>query len=102
MNGVLLILGILAVWRATLLITESSEEGPFGLFSAIRDKIDPKQKTWLGRGIRCVWCVSWWSGLVMALWLCLWGITDWWLLPLLWFGFSGGAIALHNEVTRRR
>lgn len=98
----LFIVAVLATWRATLLITDSSEEGPFELFAIVRDRIDPEQKTWIGRGIRCVWCVSWWAGLVCALWI--WGfagIQDW-MIPLWWFGVSGGVIALHNWSTRRR
>jgi hypothetical protein len=46
----------------------TDEEGPFGIFSSIRRALGGEsQKTWLGRGIVCHWCVSVWvSGVLNA------------------------------------
>lgn len=94
------VIGTLAVWRASLLITE--DEGPFGVFLALRERFDPHQKTWVGRGLACVWCVSWWAGLVTAIWLWYFAEVPAFMVPIWWFGLSGGAIALQNMATRRR
>lgn len=93
----LFIVATLAVWRATLLITE--DEGPFSVFSWLRDHIDPMQKTWLGRGINCAWCVSWWAGAAAAAWLWTFNWIDGSLTPLWWFGLSGGSIVLTYVAT---
>ena len=53
----------LAVWRLSKMITE--EEGPFSLFATIRGRIS--QKSWIGRGLWCLWCVSFWIGLAFGL-----------------------------------
>lgn len=97
---IVFIAAVLATWRASLLVTD--EEGPFGAFQWIRDHLDPYQKTWLGRGLSCTWCVSWWAGLVAAGWLWAFGYLDAALIPIWWFGLSGGAILVHNTLTRRR
>lgn len=101
MRDVLLfVIAAFAVWRAALLVTE--DEGPFGLIAYLRDRIDPHQKKWYGRGIRCVWCVSWWAGAATAAWLCYWGWLDVTLTPLWWFGLSGSAIAINQWATTPR
>lgn len=87
-----LVVAILAVWRATVMVTE--DEGPFSVFARLRDHLDPYQKTWVGRGINCPWCVSWWVALVAATWLWYFGFIALPTLPLWWFGLSGGSGAL--------
>lgn len=94
---------VLAVWRATVLITE--DEGPFGIFAWLRDHIDPNQKTWVGRGWNCAWCISWWAGLIVALWLWYFSWIDGSLIPIWWFGLSGGTVGITfvtSWLTRRR
>lgn len=56
------VLVTLAVYRLTCLIV--AEDGPFDVFARIRGRIDPEQKTWVGRGIRCSLCVSFWLSLL--------------------------------------
>lgn len=94
--ALLFVVGVLAVWRAAILITE--DEGPFSAFAYIRDHIDPHQKTWVGRGLNCAWCVSWWAGLIATLWLWAFSWLDASLIPIWWFGMSGGAILLHGTL----
>lgn len=58
-------------------------DGPFDVFSFMRGKVDPNQRTWIGRGINCVLCVSIWVALIVALllqastieWLGMAGVT---------------------------
>lgn len=68
MSGLLFCLIALAVYRGSYMLAK--EEGPFSIFLKLRDKVDPLQITWLGRGIRCPMCVSFWAGIIAALvWL---------------------------------
>lgn len=48
------------------MITE--EEGPFRVFLKLRAATPTDGKRgWVGRGIRCIWCVSFWIGLSTGL-----------------------------------
>jgi len=89
-------LSILAVYRVSRMLTQDGEDGPFDLLAKWREWIG--QKTWIGRGFHCFYCVSFWAALVCSLWLCIWGVTDWRLLPVLWFGLSAGAIIIFKVV----
>lgn len=56
----------LAVWRLTKIVNE--EEGPFEIFKYIRASFPTDGKRgWIGRGIYCFWCVSFWFGLAIGL-----------------------------------
>ena len=81
-----------AVWRISKVITD--EEGPFSFMVRIRDQFS--QGTWFGRGIRCLWCVSFWLGLVLGLYLK--GLTDGGLLYGL--AISSAAIFLDERGVR--
>lgn len=48
----------LATYRLYRLI--AIEEGPFGWSQKLRGVADPDQRTWLGRGMACAWCISFW------------------------------------------
>lgn len=61
----LFVLATLAAYRISRMI--SFEDGPFDIFSRIRGRIDPSQKTWVGRGLACIVCVSFWVTLIVAL-----------------------------------
>lgn len=50
----------LATYRVVRLI--AIEEGPFRLAQRLRNVADPDQKTWIGRGLACPWCLSFWIG----------------------------------------
>lgn len=69
------------------------EEGPLGIFDAVRVRLDPEQKTWLGRGLNCPLCVGFWVSLVVSAVLLPW--SGWQLLLLYWFGVAGGMAVLH-------
>ncbi len=84
-----LILSILAVYRASYFIAK--EDGPFDMFSKMRGKIG--QEGWVGRGLNCVLCISFWLSLIPALWL-FWGRP----IDIIagWFGISGAALVLYK------
>lgn len=71
-DALTLIIAALAVYRVSRMVTD--EEGPFALFSRIRDRFPPTN--WVGRGLECVLCVSFWAALPVAWWLGgPWGLT---------------------------
>lgn len=67
-----LIIATLAAYRISRMIT--TEEGPLGMFLWMREHIDRNQRTWVGRGLNCILCVSFWvtgaiSLVIGATWL---------------------------------
>lgn len=85
------VLATLTVYRLSTAITR--EKGPFGLFLRLRGAVDPDQQTWLGEGLNCPFCVSFWLALPAALWLTVLNYADVWIWPLSWLGIAG-AVAL--------
>jgi hypothetical protein len=67
-------------------------DGPFDVMTWIRGKVDPNQRTWLGRGLNCPVCLSFWVGAVLAL---LIGVT--WLE---WLAACGVIIPINKWVMR--
>lgn len=91
------VIATLAVYRLSLLATQ--EDGPFNLALKWRNLFI--QDNWVGRGVRCFWCVSFWMGFLVALALLttlpLTGVS--YLLVAL--GTSGLAIFIHEQRWRR-
>lgn len=83
------ILLCLAVYRLSHAIT--MEDGPFDCFAWLRENIG--QATWVGRGMHCPLCVSFWLSLVV-MWLPSWGVS--------WFGVAGAVMVLHMVLYRGR
>ena len=79
-----LILAILAVYRVAHMIAK--EDGPFDVLSRIRGRIDPEQKGWVGRGINCAACLSFWLSLVVF------ALGGSWLE---WLAVAGGVLIIH-------
>lgn len=98
-NWLDLIIAALATWRISYMLV--NEDGPGDVFIAMRQAMgafDLDQNgvalTSVGRGIKCIYCVSAWVGLwctVVVL------IAPWLLLP---FALSTAAIWL-NRIIRR-
>lgn len=66
MTILLFIASSLFVWRISKIITE--EEGPFMVFTRLRASFPSDGKRgWIGRGMYCLWCVSFWVGLFLGL-----------------------------------
>ena len=53
-----IVLSALATYRVVRLV--AIEEGPFALSQKLRNVADPDQLTWVGRGLACAWCISFW------------------------------------------
>lgn len=99
MNFSAIIIAILATYRLTGALV--GERGPFDVFLKLRGAVDPDQKTWLGQGINCVLCVSFWLALLAALGITLLGYADPWAWPLTWLGIAGGAVLLFKWEAKR-
>jgi hypothetical protein len=91
MTPFIFIVAVLASYRISHMIAR--EDGPFDVLSTIRGHIDPQQKTWIGRGLSCPLCISFWVTLIVAL---LIGGT--WLE---WLGMAGAMIPLNKWVVNR-
>src|SRR6476660_5564309 len=70
-NAFTIILASLATYRIVRLV--AIEEGPYSILQTLRGMADPDQRTWLGRGLSCAWCISFWAGPAM-IWLATYDI----------------------------
>lgn len=57
-----MIVSALAAYRMARMVV--SETGPFAIFARLRRYIDPQQKTWIGIGLNCPYCIGLWSSLL--------------------------------------
>lgn len=57
-----MLVSALAAYRMARMIF--SETGPFAIFARMRRYIDPQQKTWIGIGLNCPYCLGLWSSLL--------------------------------------
>lgn len=71
----------------------AQEDGPFGIFDRLRLRFD---SGYLGKGIRCVVCVSGWTALVWAVLLGVVQGYDVLLWPLVWLGLAGASVKIHE------
>lgn len=60
-----LLIATLATYRVVRLVT--LEEGPFSLALKLRGLLDPDGHTWIGRGMQCPWCLSFWIAPALVL-----------------------------------
>ena len=79
-----LVLGGLAAYRLALLF--SKEDGPAYIFRKIR-KLPPK-KSAANEGLSCEWCMSIWTGALVALYFWFLGIVPGNEWPLHWLAMS--------------
>lgn len=61
-----MIVSALASYRVARML--ALETGPFGLFAGVRSRFDPKQETWIGKGLNCPYCIGMWASLA-AFWV---------------------------------
>lgn len=93
-------LASLAAWRIAYLIT--NEDGPFDLLISLRVRMGAYDfnekgipKSWTGRGISCIQCMTWWVGILCGIIVLLgYGI---YLLP---FAVSALALYIHRLIRR--
>lgn len=94
LNVIAFIIASFATHRLSVAIAE--DEGPFSAFTRLRGRLDPDQKTWLGRGMNCVFCIGFWVALPIALYLGALGVYDPWLWPLVWWGLAGAVMLIRR------
>lgn len=87
MTYLLAVLGVF-FWARTIALMD----GPFGLCAWVRERVDPLQQTWVGRGLNCPICVGFWIALIASGFL-PYGTGPLWLLT--WFGLAGANALLH-------
>lgn len=80
----------LAVYRVAHMI--GLEDGPFDLFATLRYRAG--QTTWIGRGMHCPLCLSFWLGFVAAL------LLPW--LGWIWYGVAALALSGVTVVLMKR
>lgn len=91
MNVFEFVLALLLNYRVSRAL--ALEDGPFDLFSRIQGAFS--QKSWLGRGLNCPLCVSFWLAVPAALLL---QPPDWRSGFLLWGGIAGGTVIISRVV----
>lgn len=92
MSWLELLLATLATYRVARVV--SQEDGPADAFSRLRAAVG--QSTWIGRGLHCIFCVSFWLSFIAAAMI---------VSPLLWreyilasLGIAGGAVVVYQAV----
>lgn len=84
-----------ATYYSALVIAE--HDGPFGVFDRLRLRFD---SGYAGKGIRCVVCLSVYTGALWALYLVAIGTYDAWLWPVIAFGLAGASVFV-NKIWKR-
>lgn len=92
MTGLRLLVGTLAVWRLTHLVSE--EDGPWDLIVRARKRIGPG---FLGQMMDCFCCLSFWIAIPFA----FWAGSTWLERAILWPAVSGGAILLERVAAKK-
>lgn len=93
----LLILGGLATYRLSRLIAD--EEGPWSVFSRIRD-LTPEQSN-LRRGIECIMCVSVWTAIPVTAGLVAGGVIPLVFSPIWWLALSSVTVLIRKWEQKR-
>lgn len=86
----IIVLAAFATYYLALSITR--EDGPFGVFLLMRNSYTTDD--WFGRGLRCIVCMSCWTGLAVAALLVVYGYCDLWTWPVVWLGLAGASVVI--------
>lgn len=89
MSWSILLLAALANYYSARAI--SSEDGPWGIFDKLRQRWDTG---YLGKGIRCIVCVSVYTAAAIAALLGVLGYYDVWIWPIVWLGLAGASVKI--------
>lgn len=84
-------LAALATYRLSRMI--AMEDGPMDVFSLLREHIG--QRTWIGRGMQCTLCISFWLCWPIAL---LVPITTWQEYILAALGSAAVTVIIHKVI----
>jgi len=93
-------LSVLAVYRVSHMI--ANEDGPLDVFVFIRERAG--QKSWIGRGLNCVLCISFWlSAIPAAMTILSVGFfrSNFESFILYWFAIAGGVLVIHKYFNKR-
>lgn len=82
------VVALLGVYRLSHMI--AMEDGPFDVFALARDSVG--QASWVGRGLHCPLCISFWLSLPMS-WVI---VPDVDALAFTWLGLAGACLMLHR------
>jgi len=93
----------LATWRISSLITD--EEGPWGIFSRIRNKIGIKYNEQneryatneIAKQVMCIWCISYIIGAIVIL---IYFIVPWSIYLFSAFAFSAVSMLCDKQLWR--
>ena len=99
MTWTIFLVATLATYRMGRMV--ALEDGPFDVFRTIRGMFDPDQATWIGRGLNCPLCVSFWAALPVTIILGVLGYVDRWFVFVVWMGLAGGACLLYKWESKR-
>lgn len=94
MTWLLLVMASFAVYRVARALAQ--EDGPFDAFTRMRARAG--QRTWIGRGLHCIWCLSFWVALAVVCGLAAQGTIAWREVWLAWLGVAGAAVAIYQVV----
>lgn len=86
----IIVLAALATYYLALSVAR--EDGPFGLFLALRNA--HTDDDWIGRGLRCLVCMSCWTALVVTIVISVLGHADPWDWPIVWLGLAGASVVI--------
>lgn len=91
MTALWFFVGVLATYRIARML--AMEDGPFDLFSTLREKVG--QRTWIGRGLHCTLCISFWAAWLVVLLLPL---SSWQEYVNVSLAVSGGVVIVHKVI----
>ncbi len=75
-----------------LALSITREDGPFGVFLWLRNL--HTDDDWIGRGLRCIICMSCWTGLLVTIAVTLLGFSDLWAWPIVWLALAGASTVI--------
>ncbi len=84
----IIVLAAFATYYLALSITR--EDGPFGVFLTMRNAYT--HDDWFGRGLRCIVCMSCWTGLLIAGYMVWAGLTT--EILVTWLGLAGASVVI--------
>lgn len=84
--------GLYVLATYAVAFTQYRLDGPFGICEKIRGRFDPQQKTWIGRGLNCPICLSFWIGIPIGFFM-----GAWWFE---WLAMVGAVIVLNKFIMR--
>lgn len=100
----IILLGMLATWRLSSLLTRPSDSGPYEIFARVRDLTGIKYDEH-GRCIHhpanplcCIWCTSIWIAFFVA--ILIRGDYNFVETCILWLALSAGALVTESVIKR--